>query len=531
MIRFLNSTLQVFMIAVLISPALADESRRIMVHDESGEFLEREWLAGDAETPAPVTESQRDEILWHYNQDTILYSTEFSMADRLFTGAWDGVAMFDLTGDGIPLWAVNDGVSYTSASGDLDIFGSATETPAINGVTISAWEQGDSQPLWAYALPDCSIQEYCIVMSRDGSILTVALSIPGTYVRLCSFDAQTGEKLSTFDCPSPASPRALEICDDGSLVVVRASATLYVVETATGTQRWTVGVGASASPLAFSGDGSTIASGWSSMRVYRWNGSTYAFAWATSGGGSNWYLRCCALSTDGSALVAAWNSSSYNQNKMQWYDTTGSTPEWTFLGPLATGSYQELPSCVAIDPSGQYAVMGAWGDEPGLIPEVQVFRKTGSTPVFAINSPGSIFDVAICSDSGGNVYVSACGKHVHANEMGSGGDLYAAAAGVITAIEDDIAPPQSALGIFPNPFNPTTTLRCLLPEAGRIDLDIYGADGRLLRTLAQGTFTAGTHNFTWNGLDDAGQPQASGIYLARLRTAGSVVTEQVVLVR
>jgi len=530
-IRLLSLSFLMLLLVAAGDPVGAEEFRRVMIDGESGSFLEVDRRSGSADESTPAAEPMRDEILWHRYQTAIFYSTSLSLEERLFTGAWDGVAMHELEGDGTPLWTVLEGPSYTAGAADADVFGSATENAGIGGATINAWQQGSDRPLWSSEIPDCNVPARCVAVARDGSILTVAMNMPGTFVRLYSYDVATGDKISTFDCAPPSSARALKMSDDGSLVVVRASSTLYVVETATGTMRWSGSIGASADPLAFSGDGNVIASGWTALMVYQWNGAGYPLSWSYDGGGSSWYLRCCALSADGNALIAGWNASGYGQNKVQWFDTASSTPNWTYLAEESGGSYQELPSDVAIDQDGEYAVVGAWGDALNTNPEVLVFERRSAAPVFSIDSPGSIYDVAISAAVNGAVYVSACGKNVHANQFGNGGDVYAAVVGAATAIADDRIEWKSALGVFPNPFNPRTTLRCTLPQAGGIELDIFVLDGRLLRRLVRGSYPAGSHDFTWDGFDDQGRPVPSGTYLARLRTTRDAAVRRIVLLR
>lgn len=69
---------------------------------------------------------------------------------------------------------------------------------------------------------------------------------------------------------------------------------------------------------------------------------------------------------------------------------------------------------------------------------------------------------------------------------------------------------------FPNPFNPTTTIRFGLPETGEVSLKVYNARGQLVRTLANGNFEAGYHNITWDAKLDNGSHVASGIYFYQI---------------
>lgn len=71
---------------------------------------------------------------------------------------------------------------------------------------------------------------------------------------------------------------------------------------------------------------------------------------------------------------------------------------------------------------------------------------------------------------------------------------------------------------FPNPFNPTTTIRFALPEDATVSLRIYNIHGQLVRTLANGSFSAGSHNFTWDGTDENGLKVVSGMYFYQLQS-------------
>ncbi|MBD3366809.1 MAG: hypothetical protein GF405_01390 [Candidatus Eisenbacteria bacterium] len=74
--------------------------------------------------------------------------------------------------------------------------------------------------------------------------------------------------------------------------------------------------------------------------------------------------------------------------------------------------------------------------------------------------------------------------------------------------------------VRPNPFNPRTTIRFVLPEAGTATLSIYSVDGGRVATLADGHLQAGSHRVLWEAKDDDGNPVSSGVYFARLSFEG-----------
>lgn len=83
----------------------------------------------------------------------------------------------------------------------------------------------------------------------------------------------------------------------------------------------------------------------------------------------------------------------------------------------------------------------------------------------------------------------------------------------------------------PNPAPGRTLLRFTLPAAGRVRLEVFGVDGRLVRTLVDATLDAGPHEAPWDGRDAAGAAVAPGLYLSRLSMAGRALARRVVVTR
>jgi len=65
---------------------------------------------------------------------------------------------------------------------------------------------------------------------------------------------------------------------------------------------------------------------------------------------------------------------------------------------------------------------------------------------------------------------------------------------------------------FPNPFNPSTTIRYELPRSEEIALAVYNLTGQRIATLASGFLEAGRYSPRWDGRDEAGRELASGVY-------------------
>ncbi|MFA5405335.1 MAG: T9SS type A sorting domain-containing protein [Ignavibacteria bacterium] len=79
---------------------------------------------------------------------------------------------------------------------------------------------------------------------------------------------------------------------------------------------------------------------------------------------------------------------------------------------------------------------------------------------------------------------------------------------------------------FPNPFNPSTTIRFALPKDGFVSLKMYDALGREVETLVSENLSAGIQEVTY----DASKLN-SGIYFYRIYTNGFTDTKKMVLVK
>jgi hypothetical protein len=84
---------------------------------------------------------------------------------------------------------------------------------------------------------------------------------------------------------------------------------------------------------------------------------------------------------------------------------------------------------------------------------------------------------------------------------------------------------------FPNPFNPTTTIRYTVPSKGRVVVEIYDARGSHVATLVSGERDAGAYTQEWTGRDDSGRAVSSGVYFARVSHASGMRSYKLVLLK
>jgi hypothetical protein len=99
-----------------------------------------------------------------------------------------------------------------------------------------------------------------------------------------------------------------------------------------------------------------------------------------------------------------------------------------------------------------------------------------------------------------------------------------------TSVEEelvsDLPTSMELLPAYPNPFNPSTTLRFNLQQSGNVRLQVYDLQGRLVSTLRKGRLAAGSYQVPFNATN-----LSSGIYLVRLQADGQSQLQKISLIK
>lgn len=79
---------------------------------------------------------------------------------------------------------------------------------------------------------------------------------------------------------------------------------------------------------------------------------------------------------------------------------------------------------------------------------------------------------------------------------------------------------------YPNPFNPSTTISFNLPEATRVQMQVYSITGQLIVNLVDEMRSEGHHSVKWDA-----SSQASGVYFYSLIIGENSLTKKMVLIK
>lgn len=88
-----------------------------------------------------------------------------------------------------------------------------------------------------------------------------------------------------------------------------------------------------------------------------------------------------------------------------------------------------------------------------------------------------------------------------------------------------------ATSVYPSPFASRTTVGFMAPAEGAYAVDVYDVSGRRSRSMEGYASGPGWVESVWDGRDQEGRQVSSGIYFIRVRLAGLVETNRVLVVR
>ena len=119
-------------------------------------------------------------------------------------------------------------------------------------------------------------------------------------------------------------------------------------------------------------------------------------------------------------------------------------------------------------------------------------------------------------------YLYASGKYVHRSSQ--------TVSSLTMGVEPPRVPKQFSFKLFsayPNPFNPTTTIRFDHDETlNPISLQIYDITGRIMETLIYEKFESGHHEVQWDA-----SASASGVYFVELVSDKNRSVQKLILLK
>jgi len=145
------------------------------------------------------------------------------------------------------------------------------------------------------------------------------------------------------------------------------------------------------------------------------------------------------------------------------------------------------------------------------------------------------YDIAL--DANGNSYVTGFfmeSANFGTSTLTSSGDrdIFVAKLGEVNSISiPDIISFSGIRSIYPNPFNPLTTIDYEISMPADVKIEVYNNRGQLVRSFILGYKEQGSYKLTWEGEDNNGCLCSSGIYYIRMQAGKEIYIKKAVLLK
>uniref|UniRef100_A0A832I8K6 FlgD/Vpr Ig-like domain-containing protein n=1 Tax=Eiseniibacteriota bacterium TaxID=2212470 RepID=A0A832I8K6_UNCEI len=142
----------------------------------------------------------------------------------------------------------------------------------------------------------------------------------------------------------------------------------------------------------------------------------------------------------------------------------------------------------------------------------------------------------------GKIYFFAAGNAANGDgaSVGSGDWIYTDVESTTSggAVDVPVHPAPLALvtaleAPYPNPMWHCADLTFTLARGGLVNISVFDAAGRRVRTVLNEYRAAGTHGTFWDGRNDAGRYERNGVYFVRMQAPGEAkpITRKITLAR
>jgi len=417
---------------------------------------------------------------------------------------------------------------------------------------------------------------YNVQQTSDGGYIitgqTYSYGIGESNVWLIKTD-ELGNELWTRDYGGvePEMGRSVQQTSDGGYIIAGSTKSygagaydVYLIKTdASGIEEWTQTFGGSNYDMGYSvqltqdggyivaGDSAAYGSDGCEAYLIKTDASGNELWSQTFGGSDSDYGRSVQQTSDGGYIVAGYTNS-YGAGDYDVYlirlegeitdlSVTLTPHNPPIQIPAGGGSFQY--DLAIENTTTEPIVADAWIEvtPPGgtVIPYIVRLDLTFPASTTIIR-PDLIQNVPARAPAGTYTYACSVGEMMGAiidfnqftfEKLAGDGGLSTVNDWNLSGWEDEVvqasAPAEFSLHrVYPNPFNPLTTINYALPEAAKVTLRIFDVNGRQVSELANGWRDAGMHEVTFDATN-----LASGVYLYRLNAGDYIATGKMVLMK
>ena len=206
---------------------------------------------------------------------------------------------------------------------------------------------------------------------------------------------------------------------------------------------------------------------------------------------------------------------------------------------------------IAVDTNGNSYVTGEFDGSATF--GTTTFTSSGGSDIFVakLDSNGNWlwakqaggtdddYGKGIAVDNNGNSYVTGYfwssatfGTTTLTSSSDYGSDIFVTKLGEVNSIDlPDIISFSGIHSIYPNPFNPLTTIDYEISMPADVIIEVYNNRGQLVRNFILGYKEQGSYKLTWEGEDNNGCLCSTGIYYIRMKAGKEIYIKKAVLLK
>lgn len=378
-------------------------------------------------------------IIWEYSND-IFDNSCVTISDygaNTFIGQVGSsnvcFQLFDTLGNGTPKWeyAVTNESHWaqvdSSEEGGILVGLASNDISIPNKFTrLYKWNSTDNVPDWYFDIPNDLevfrggfIQDNIGVSDNGEKIVLAACNYFQQLIKIFVFNPDSAVPILVF--PIYFSWKAvgvnlLEVSYDGSFVFVACDMGAVIIDTNSQEIRWS----SEHNIATISEDASIVVyQNWDNghtLTLLEWNEveNEYIELWTNHITPVGWFIcvntHTLEISDDGSRILTGVSSSDDLKTKLIMTDACNGDFLWEH-NTTAYGQYLCIIWEIRLSNNGNIGIVGYSDDEFNMNPELKIFDRNSSIPIFYIDSPGAVESVDISPDGklaicGGELYPS-----------------------------------------------------------------------------------------------------------------------------
>ena len=211
-----------------------------------------------------------------------------------------------------------------------------------------------------------------------------------------------------------------------------------------------------------------------------------------------------------------------------------STPEFTYTFNSAErlAGYQiySLNMDLNNDSHPEFYILSYYGTSTNYRQAFKIFDVTNGNTIFEKNDASFYYSYPVLWDMNSDG-TTECLVTKYEYPM-FGNFAYEVYNSGLVGLDNSSAPTKFELSQnFPNPFNPSTEINFSLEKNQPVTLRIYDVKGELVKTLVNNLMSSGSHQIIWDGTNDKGMRQASGVYFYRLQSEANFSVKKMLMLK